>query len=142
MGRPHWWSLSSGTDDDDGAAGIIDALAEQVLAEAALLALEHVGERLQRTVASARDRAAMAAVVEERVDGFLEHALFVVNDDVRRLQLHQVPQTVVAVDDAAIEIVEVGGRETATLERHERAQVRRDDREDLDAPSTRDGTWS
>ena len=38
-------------------------------------------------------------------------------------------QTVVAVDDAAIEIVEIGGRETAAFERHERAQVRRDDRQ-------------
>ena len=35
-------------DDDDRAAGVVDALAEQVLAEAALLALEHVGQRLQR----------------------------------------------------------------------------------------------
>jgi hypothetical protein len=95
--------------------------------KAALLALEHVGERLQGAVAGARDRAAMAAVVEERVDGFLQHALFVVDDDVGRLQLHQIPQTIVAVDDAAIEIVEIGGREAAALERHERAQVRRDD---------------
>ena len=30
------------TDDDDGTAGVIDALAEQVLAETAALALEHV----------------------------------------------------------------------------------------------------
>ena len=40
--------------DDHRAAGVVDALAEQVLAEAALLALEHVGERLQRPVARAR----------------------------------------------------------------------------------------
>ena len=33
-------------DDDDRAAGVVHALAEQVLAEAALLALERVGERL------------------------------------------------------------------------------------------------
>src|SRR5207302_993813 len=44
--------LELGTDDDDRAAGIIDALAEQVLPEAALLALEHVGERLQRPPSS------------------------------------------------------------------------------------------
>ena len=127
------------TDDDDGAAGVIDALAEQVLAEAALLALEHVGERLQRTVARARDRAAMAAVVEERVDRLLQHALFVVDDDVGRLQLHQVPQPVVAVDDAAVEIVEVGGREAAALERDERAQVRRDDGQHLEDHPLRAG---
>ena len=34
-------------DDDDRAAGIVHALAEQVLAEAALLALERVGQRLR-----------------------------------------------------------------------------------------------
>ncbi|KAF5036255.1 hypothetical protein DSECCO2_576940 [anaerobic digester metagenome] len=33
-------------DDDNRTAGIVDALAQQVLAEAALLALEHVGKRL------------------------------------------------------------------------------------------------
>ena len=40
--------------DDHRAARVVDALAEQVLPEAALLALEHVGERLQRAVARAR----------------------------------------------------------------------------------------
>ena len=130
------------TDDDDGTAGVIDALAEQVLAETALLALEHVGERLQRTVAGAGDGAAMAAVVEERVDGFLQHALFVADDDVRRLELQQVLQTVVAVDDAAIEIVEIGGREAAALERHERTQVRRDDRQHFEDHPLRTGLGS
>src|SRR5438270_13938926 len=36
--------------DDDRAARIVDALAEKVLTEAALLALEHVAQRLQRTL--------------------------------------------------------------------------------------------
>src|SRR5271168_3744010 len=40
--------LQFGTDDDDGAARIVHALAEKVLAEAALLALEGVGERFER----------------------------------------------------------------------------------------------
>jgi hypothetical protein len=74
-------------DDDDRAARVVDALAEQVLAEAALLALEHVGERLQRTLVGAGDDAAAAAVVEQRVDGLLQHALLVADDDVRRAQL-------------------------------------------------------
>ena len=70
-------------DDDDGTAGVIDALAEQVLPETAALALEHVGERLERAIAGAGDGAAMAAVVEERIDRFLQHALFIADDDVR-----------------------------------------------------------
>ena len=85
--------LQLGTDHDDRTAGVVDALAEQVLAEAALLALERVGERLQRAVVGAAQHAAAAAVVEQRVDGFLEHALFVADDDVRRVQLHQLLQT-------------------------------------------------
>ena len=116
------------TDHDDRTAGIVDALAEQVLAEAALLALQHVGERLQRALVGARDDAAAAAIVEESVDRLLQHALLVAHDDIRRAQFHQPLQTVVAVDDAAIEIVEVRGRETATIERHQRAQIRRDHR--------------
>ena len=53
---------------DHRTARIVDALAEQILAEAALLALEHVGQRLQGPLVGARDRAAAAAVVEQRVD--------------------------------------------------------------------------
>ena len=116
------------TDDDDRAAGIVDALAEQVLAEPALLALQHVGERLQRTLVGAGDDAAAAAIVEQGVDGFLQHALFVAHDDVGRAQFDQPLEAVVAVDDAAIKIVEVGGREAAAIERYQRAQFRRNDR--------------
>ncbi len=110
------------TRHDDRTAGIVDALAEQVLAEAALLALEHVGQRLQRTLVGAGDDAATAAVVEERVHRFLQHALFVADDDARSAQFDQALQTVVTVDNAAIEIVQVRRRETAAIERNQRAQ--------------------
>ena len=120
------------TGDDDRAARIVDALAEQVLAEAALLALEHVGQRLQRTLVGAGDGAAAAAVVEQSVDRFLKHALFVADDDVRSAQLHQPLQAVVAVDDAAIEVVEVRRREAAAVERNQRAKLGRDDRNDFE----------
>ena len=119
-------------DDDDGTARVIDALAEQVLAEASALALEHVAERFERAIARAGDGAAMAAVVEQRIHRFLQHALFVADDDIRRLELEQVLQPVVAVDDAAIEIVQIGGREAAAFERHERTQVRRNDRQHVE----------
>ena len=117
-------------DHDDRAAGVVDALAEQVLAEPALLALQHVGERLQRALVGARDDAAAAAVVEQRVDRLLQHPLLVADDDVGGAQLDQPLQAVVAVDDAAVEVVEVGGREAAAVQRDQRAQVRRDHRHD------------
>ena len=47
-----------------------------------------------------------------------------------RAQLDQPLQPVVAVDDAAIEIVEIGRGEAAAVQRDERAQLRRDDRND------------
>ena len=42
-------------------------------------------------------------------------------------KLQQSLESVVPVDDAAIEVVEVGGRKTATVELHHRAQIRRND---------------
>ena len=124
--------LELGPDDDDRAAGIIDALAEEVLAEAALLALEHVGERLQRPLVGAGDDAAAPSVVEERVNRLLQHALLVAHDDVGRAQLDETLQPVVAVDDAAIEVVQVGGGETSAIQRHERTQLGRYDGNDLE----------
>ena len=120
------------TDDDDGTAGVVDALAEQVLTEAALLALERVGERLERAVVGAAQHAATAAVVEQGVDGFLQHALFVAHDHFRRMEVHELLEAVVAVDHAAIEVVEIRGGEAAAVQRHERAQLRRNHRDHVE----------
>ena len=118
-----------GADHDDRAAGVVDTLAQQVLAEAALLALEHVGERLEAMVAGAGDGPAATAVVDERVTGLLQHPLLVADDDLRGAQLEQSLEPVVAVDDAAVEVVEVGGGEAATVELDHGPQVGRDDRQ-------------
>ncbi len=118
--------LELGADDYDGAAGVVDALAEKVLAEAALLALQRIGEGLERAVVGSAQDAATAAVIEQGVDRFLKHALFVAHDDFGRMQVHELLQPVVAVDDAAIEIVEIGGGKAAAVERNEGAKLRRD----------------
>ena len=117
------------TDHDHRTAGVVDALAEQVLAEAALLALDHVGERLQRALVGAGDGTAATAVVHQRIDRFLQHALLVAHDDVGRIEFEQALQAVVAVDDAAVQIVQVRGREAAAVQRHQRTQVRRQHRQ-------------
>ena len=126
LGKTALVQLEFRTDDDHGTAGVVDALAEQVLTEAALLALEGVRERLQRTVVGTAENAAAAAVVEQSVDGLLQHALLVAHDDLRRMEVHELLEAVVAVDDAAIEIVEIRRREAATIQRHERAKLGRD----------------
>ena len=74
------------------------------------------------------DRTPAAAVVDQRVDRFLQHALFVLDDDFGRVELEQPLEAVVAVDDAPVEIVEIRGGEAAAVELHHRAQFGRDDR--------------
>ena len=129
LGQAALVQLELRADDDDRTAGVVDALAEQVLAEPALLALEQIRQRLERAVARAGDRPAATAVVEQRVDGLLQHPLLVVDDDLGRAEVDQPLEPVVAVDHAAVQVVEVGGREAATVQLHHRAQVRRDDRD-------------
>jgi hypothetical protein len=133
LGRPHWWQLELGADDDHRAARVVDTLAEQVLAEAALLALEGVGERLERAVVEPLQHPAAAAVVEQGVDRLLQHALLVAHDDVGSAQLEQLLQPVVAVDDAAVEVVQGPDvAKPAAVERHQGAQLGRDDRDDVE----------
>ncbi len=110
---------------DDRAAGVVDALTQQVLTETPLLALDHVGQRLQRTLVGAGDGATATTVVEQRIDGLLQHALLVAHDDVRCVEVEQTLQAVVAVDHATVQIVEIRGREAAAIQRYQRTQVRR-----------------
>ncbi len=121
-----------GAHDDHRATGVVHALSEQVLPEATRLALQHVGERLQRALARAGDDTPTAAVVEERVDRFLQHPLLVADDHLGRVQLLEALQAVVTVDHAAVEVVQVAGCEAPTVERHQRSQVGRQHRDDLE----------
>ena len=120
-----------GANNDHRAARIVNALAEQVLPEATLLAFQHVRQGFERAFIATRNHAATPPIVEQRIDGFLQHTLFIANDNVRRAQLNQPLQTVVPVDNAAIEVIQVRGRKTATIKGHERAQFRRNDRHDI-----------
>src|ERR671918_354084 len=80
---------------------------------------------------SRRDGPATAAVVEQGVDGLLQHPLLVVDDDLGRAEVQQPLQAVVAVDDAAVEVVEVARGEPAAVELHPRPELRRNDRDRL-----------
>src|SRR5699024_657500 len=99
----------------------------QVLAETALLALQHVGQALERAVVRTGDRAAAAAVVNQGVNGFLQHPLFVADDDIRRAKFEQPLEAVVAVDDAAVQVVQIRGGKAAAVKLNHRANIRRDD---------------
>src|SRR5690606_29990112 len=96
LGQAALVQLELGANDDDRAAGVVYALAEQVAAEAALLALEHVAEALELAAAAAAERLAALAVVNEAVHRFLEHALLVAHDNIGRAELQQALEAVVA----------------------------------------------
>ena len=127
LGQAALVKLEIGTDHDHGAARVIHALAQQVLAEAALLPFQRVGQRLQGAVVGAAQDPAAPAVVKQRVHGLLQHPLFVAHDHVRSVELHEFLQPVVPVDDAPVKVIEVGGGKASAVERHERAQLRRND---------------
>ena len=124
--------LEFGANHDHGPAGVVHALAQQVLPEAALLAAQHVGQGLQRPVRGALDDPLLLRVVEQRVHRFLQHALLVADDDVGGVQGQEALEAVVAVDHASVEVVQVGGREAAAVQLHHRPQLRRDHRNDVE----------
>ena len=117
--------------NDDGTAGIIDALTQKILTEAALFALESLGKRLQRTASSAGYRTATTTVVKECIDGFLKHALLVVDDDCRSIQIKQTLQAVIAVDNTTIQIVEIRCRKATAVKLNHRTKIRRDNGDDV-----------
>ena len=67
LGKTALVELEFRADDDDRAARVVNTLAEEVLAETAAFALEHVAQGFQWTVGGAGNRAAVASVVEESV---------------------------------------------------------------------------
>ena len=110
---------------DDGTARVVHPLAQQVAAEAALLALEHVAQGLELPPAPAGEGLAPVGVVNQGIHRFLEHALLVADDDVRRAQFQKPLEAVVPVDDPQVEVVQVTGGEATAVQLHHRAQFRR-----------------
>ena len=131
LGRPHSRHFKLRTDDDNRTAGIVDALTEQVLTETSLLTLKHIGKGFKRTVVGSGDRAASSAVFDEGVDGLLEHSLFVSNDYVGSVELEKSFKTVVAVDNAAVEVVQIRGGETAAVQLNHGAKIGGNDRHNV-----------
>ena len=126
-------NLQRRTYDDNGTSGIVDTLTEQVLTEASLLTAEHLGKRLERTVAGAACYGlAASAVIDEGVYRLLKHTLFVSDDYFRCKKLCELLETVVSVDNSAIEIVYIRRRKSAAVQLYHRADIRRDNGNDIE----------
>ncbi len=117
--------------NDHRTTGVVDTLSKQVLAEATLFAAQGIGERLQLALfARGSDHrfGAPCTVVDQGVNGFLQHALFVANNNFWRTKFEQTLQTVIAVNHATIQIVQVRSRKTTAVEWNHWTQVWRNNR--------------
>ena len=131
LGEAALVQLQLGSHHDYRTARVVDALAEEVLAETSRFSLERVAERLQRTVVGASQDAAPAAVVEHGVHGFLQHPFLVTDDHLGGAQFHQLLEPVVAVDHAPVEVIQIGSRESAAVQRDQRPQLGRNHRDHI-----------
>ena len=79
--------LQCRTYNDDGTTGVIDSLTKQILTETSLLAFDHVSQRFQWPLVRSGNRSPPATIIEQGIDRFLQHTLFVADDDVWRIQV-------------------------------------------------------
>ncbi len=100
------------TDDDHRSSRVVHSLSEEVSSEETLLSLEVVRKRLKGSLLCEGTRCSRRVsvsdrVVDEGVHGLLEDSLLVSENDVRRLDLLELGQSIVSVDDASVEVVDV-----------------------------------
>ena len=127
LGQTALVHIEFGTHDDDGTGGVVHTFTEQVLTEAALFSFEGVGQGFERAVGFALDGGGLLGVVQQGVNGLLEHTLLVAQNHIRSLDFNQFLEAVVADNHPAVQIVQVGGGETAAIEGNEGTQVGRGD---------------
>ena len=88
-----------------------------------MLTLDHVGQRLQGPIRGAHDRTLTPAVVKQRINRLLQHALLVADDHLGCVEVNQLLEAVVAIDDTTVQVVQVAGCEVAAIQQNQRTQV-------------------
>ena len=117
--------------DNHRTSGVIHTLTKEVLTEASLFTFERVRKGLERTIGIGLYSRGFAGIIKEGIYGFLQHTFFVAQNHIRRFDFYQALETIVANDHTAIEVIEVGGSKTPSVQRHKRTQFGRDHRNDL-----------
>ena len=80
------------------------------------LAFENIGKGFEGTVTRTGDTSTVPSIVEEGIDRFLQHPFFISENHLWRTKLYQFTQSVVPIDDTAIQIVEITGSKTSAFE--------------------------
>src|SRR5690625_1782061 len=137
LGQHELMQLQLRADHDHRTVRIVDTFTQQVLAEASLFAFQHVRDGLQGAVARPGDRPAATPVIEQGVNGLLQHALLVIDDDLGGTQIQKTLLATIAVDDTAVQVIEVAGGEPSAVELHPRALFGRDHRNRIEDAALR-----
>ena len=132
LGNTALIDLQIRSDNDNGTSGIVNTFAQKVLTETSLLTFQHIGKGFQGSGVCSSYCSAATTVVDQRVHSFLKHTLLITNNDVRCVQLQKSFQTVIAVDNTTIEIVQIGSSKSAAVQLNHRTQFRRNNRKDID----------
>ena len=90
------------SDDDHRTSRIIHTFSEKILTKTTLFSFQSSRKRFERTIIRAAQNSPASAVIEQSVNCFLQHSLFIANDNFRCAQFNQFFQTIVSVDNAAV----------------------------------------
>ncbi len=131
LGKPAFMHLQFGSYHDNGTGGIVNTFTKQVLAETALFPFKAVGQRFKSTISFCLNGIRFAGVIEQGIDGFLEHTFFVAQNDLGSFNLDKAFETVVANDHPAVQVIQVRGGKPSPVEGYQRPQIGRNHRDDL-----------
>ena len=92
---------------DNGTAGVVNTLTKKVLTETTLLTTEQTRQGLEFAVTSTCLWALGTRVVQQAINSILKHTFFVVDQDFWSVDFDKSLQTIVTVDNSAVQIVEV-----------------------------------
>ncbi len=73
----------------------------------------------------------MSAVINQGIHSFLKHSFFITNNNIWGFQFQHSLQTVISINHTSIQIIQVRSCITSTVKHHHRAQIRRNDRHNI-----------
>ena len=110
---------------DYGTSRIVDTFTKQVLTETSLFTFQHIRQGFQGTVTRSGYRTAAASIIDERIHSFLQHTFLIADNNIGSSQLQKSFQTVVTVDNTAVQIIQVRSCKTSTIQLYHRTKIRR-----------------
>src|SRR5450755_852051 len=115
----------------DAAPGVIDAFAQQIAPEAALLPFERLRQTFEWVSACSSQWAFSTRIVKESIAGLLQQLFLIVQDHVGSAAFQKFLDPSIAMKDPFIERIQIGGGQTPSSHTDERPQVGRQHRDDI-----------